>query len=153
MAQTAKKSVAYSVLRMSLALLGVAALCAVTWQPSFSQGYIAIPFGRGSYFFSLWWFVPGCVAFLSFLYLAYRTAKSNDAKKPFMLAVVFGAVSIVFGLLLATRFTYTKLSFGPAGKAPSALFLVSPFIVFIAVVGILLCGLFVKRQRARRQAA
>ncbi|RYF77707.1 MAG: hypothetical protein EON98_16160 [Chitinophagaceae bacterium] len=152
MAQTAKKSVAYSVLIISLALLGVAALYTITWQPSFSQGYIAIPFGRGSYAFSLWWFVPGCFAFLSFLYLAYRAVKSNDAKKPFVLAVIFGAASIVFGLLLATRFTYTKISFGPPGEDPSALFLASPFIVFIAVVGFLLCLLFLKRQRALRQA-
>jgi hypothetical protein len=151
MAQSEKKSVAYYVVITCLVLIAVPSLYAMIWQPSFSEGYISIPFGKGSFIFSLWKFTPAFLALLTFFYMVFRTYKSDFKKRPFILSNILGVAAVGFCVLLLWNFSYTETSFGPSYEDHTFIYFAWPFLLTITLVVLVLCLLFVKRRKIAQQ--
>jgi hypothetical protein len=149
--QPGKNSFAYYVVVTSLGLIGVSSLLAWLWQPSFQKGYISIPFGSGSLFFSLWVFAAACFVLLAFCYFVYRTIKAGFRFTTFLITAVFGVATIVFCYLLLINFSYTDTAVDTSYEDYTVLYVAWPVLVIMIMVVFTLCFLLYQRRKATKQ--
>lgn len=111
MTSTTHKSPAYYTIMVCLAIIGGALLWGLLWQPSFTDGYIFIPFLQGHLMFSLWPFVMALLSLALFFYLFIIMNKKGYPLKYLLAALGTGVTFVILSY-------FSLLGYG--ARAPSS---------------------------------
>lgn len=146
MAKSERKSMSYYALLICIILMGVTYVYAFIWRPSFSEGYISIPFADGVLSFPSWKFISASLAFAVFVYLAFKIFKGNSKNQTLILANIAGIITIGLCFTLLREFIYFGSSYDMLYKDHLTIYYTRPFWILIVVIITTLLFLFLNNR-------